>query len=100
MTFMNIDLRSLRHVIVLSRLMSYTKAAQELCITQSALSRSIQAVERRAKLKLFDRDRSGVHVTVVGRDIVKRASQLLRDAEDLERALRLSASADVGEVSF
>lgn len=94
------DLRSLKHVVVLSQQLSYTKAAQDLCITQSALSRSIQAIENEAKVKLFDRDRSGVHVTTVGRDFVKRAIQLLRDADDLTHILRRSASAEMGEVSF
>jgi DNA-binding transcriptional LysR family regulator len=94
------DLRSLKHVVVLSKLLSYTRAAQELCITQSALSRSIQAIERDANVKLFDRDRGGVRVTSVGRDLVKRALLLLRDADDLDRTLRRSATADFGEVSF
>ena len=31
MHIMNMDLRSLRHVVVLSKLQSYTRAAQELC---------------------------------------------------------------------
>jgi DNA-binding transcriptional LysR family regulator len=94
------DLRSLRHVVVLSKLLSYTKAAQELCLTQSALTRSIQAMEKRCKAQLFDRDRGGVHVTPVGRVFVERASALLREADDLERMLRRSTTADVGEVSF
>ena len=97
---MNIDLRTCRHVVALARLLSYTKAAQEMCITQSALSRSIQAIEKHAKVKLFDRDRSGVHVTAVGRDFVERATLLLRDAEDVERMLQRGANADVGEVAF
>jgi DNA-binding transcriptional LysR family regulator len=94
------DLRSLKHVVVLSKLLSYTKAAQELCLTQSALTRSIQAIERRANARLFDRDRGGVHVTSVGRAFVERATALLREADELDRMLRRSTSADVGEVSF
>jgi DNA-binding transcriptional LysR family regulator len=94
------DLRSLKHVVVLSKLLSYTKAAQELCLTQSALTRSIQAIERRANARLFDRDRSGVHLTAVGRAFVERAAALLRDADDLDRLLRRANNADVGEVSF
>ena len=97
---MNMDLRSLRHVVVLSKLQSYTRAAQELCITQSTLSRSIQAIEKHAKVKLFDRGRAGVHATAVGRGFVERATALLREADDLDRALRRSASADIGDVSF
>ncbi len=97
---MNIDLRSCRHVVVLSRLLSYTKAAQELCLTQSALTRSIQAVERRANARLFDRHRGGVHLTTVGRAFVERASALLRDADELEHLLDRASDADIGEVSF
>src|ERR1700761_721205 len=97
---MNIDLRSLRHVVVLSRLRSYTKAAQELCLTQSALTRSIQAVERHANARLFDRDPGGVRPTVIGRAFVERAAALLREADDLEQMMRRATNADVGEVSF
>ncbi len=100
MNHMNVDLRGLRHVVVLARLLSFTKAARELCLTQSALTRSIQAIERRANTRLFDRDRGGVCVTPVGRDFVERASALLRDAEDLDRMLRQSATGDIGEVSL
>ena len=94
------DLRSLKHVVVLSRVLSYTKAAQELHLTQSALSRSIQAVERHANVKLFDRDRGGVRLTAVGRSFVTRAAALLRDADELDHLLRRSSTAEAGEVSF
>jgi DNA-binding transcriptional LysR family regulator len=97
---MNIDLRTCRHVVALARLLSYTKAAREMCITQSALSRSIQGIEKQVKVKLFDRDRGGVHVTAVGRDFVERAAILLRDAENLGQMLQRGASAEVGEVAF
>ena len=43
----NMDLRILRHVVVLARQLSYTKAAEELGLSQSALSRSIQSIEQR-----------------------------------------------------
>jgi DNA-binding transcriptional LysR family regulator len=94
------DLRVLRHVVVLSRLLSYTKAAEELRITQSALSRSIQAIERDANVQLFDRDRGGVHLTVVGRSFASAAAALLREADELERMLKHSASGHAGEVRF
>jgi DNA-binding transcriptional LysR family regulator len=97
---MNMDLRTLKHVVALSRVLSYTKAAQELHLTQSALSRSIQAVERHANVKLFDRDRGGVRLTTVGRAFVARAAALLRDADELDRMMRRSSTAEAGDVSF
>ncbi|CAN7452049.1 LysR family transcriptional regulator [Phenylobacterium sp. LjRoot219] len=94
------DLRSLRHLVVLARRLSYTKAAEELGLSQSALSRSIQAVEARAKVRLFDRDRGGVHMTSVGRAVADRATVLLREADDLERMLARAARGAEGEISF
>lgn len=94
------DLRSLRHAVVLARRLSYTKAAEELGLSQSALSRSIQAMEARAKVRLFDRDRGGVHLTAVGRTVIHRAAALLREADDLDRLLDRAARGAEGEISF
>ncbi len=97
---MNADLRQIRHVVTLGKLLSFTRAAQELGITQSALTRSIQAIEEKAKVRLFDRSRGGVRLTEVGRSYVKRGASLLKDAEELDRLLDGAASAEVGEVQF
>jgi DNA-binding transcriptional LysR family regulator len=94
------DLRSLRHVVTLARRLSYTKAAEELGLTQSALSRSIQAIEQRANVRLFDRDRGGVHLTTLGRDFVERAAALLREADDLDRLLRRGGTGAQGKIAF
>ena len=45
---------------------SYTHASQELCITQSAVSRQIQQLEDSLQLELFTRTRHGVELTVAG----------------------------------
>jgi DNA-binding transcriptional LysR family regulator len=94
------ELRGLRHLVTLARLCSYTKAADELGISQSALSRSIQAIERSAKVRLFDRDRGGVHLTTVGRELSERAAALLREARDLDRFLIRAANGEEGQVAF
>lgn len=100
MHMMNMDLRSLKHVVMLSRTLSYTRAADQLGLTQSALSRSIQSFERRLNTRLFDRDRSGVHLTAIGRSFVERAIVVLQETEELERMVRLCGSADAGEVVY
>jgi DNA-binding transcriptional LysR family regulator len=74
----NIDLRSLRYVVGLARQLSFTKAADELGVSQSALSRSIQQVERRSAARLFDRDRGGVYLTAVGRLLERAAAPCCR----------------------
>lgn len=94
------DLRQLRHVVVLARQLSFTKAAKELGITQSALTRSIQVLEQRGGVRLFDRDRAGVRLTAPGEAYAARADDLLRDAQALDRMLAQSASAQAGEAAF
>jgi DNA-binding transcriptional LysR family regulator len=97
---MNMDLRSLRYAVGLARRLNFTKAADELGVSQSALSRSIQELERRSAARLFDRDRGGVHLTAVGRLFVERAAALLREADDLDRFLRRAAGGAEGEIAF
>jgi DNA-binding transcriptional LysR family regulator len=94
------ELRSLRHVVVLARLLSFTKAAAELNLTQSALTRSIQVLEQSFNVRLFDRDRSGVRLTSTGRDFARRAEAVIREADALERHLSRTASGEGGEIAI
>lgn len=95
-----LDLRNLRNLVVLAKRLNYVRAAGELGITQPTLTRSIQSLERKLGLRLFDRDRGGVSLTPQGRLIADRASFLLADAADLERHSRLSAEGQSGRIRF
>ena len=95
-----LQLRSLSHLVALARRLSFARAAEDLGISQSALSRSIQSLEAELGMRLFDRDRAGVTPTPQGRMAVERAALLLADAQDLERQLVLSAGAEAGHVRF
>jgi DNA-binding transcriptional LysR family regulator len=95
-----IEIRQLRHLVVLARTLNYVRAAEELCITQPTLSRSIQSLERQLGVRLFDRDRGGVALTPQGRAIAGRAAFLVTDAEDLERESKRSATGLSGRVRF
>jgi DNA-binding transcriptional LysR family regulator len=95
-----LQLRSLRHILAVSRRLSYARAAEDLGISQSALSRSIQSLERQLGMRLFDRDRAGVQLTPQGQDVVERAAVLLADADDLERQFFLNAQGEAGRIRF
>lgn len=95
-----LQLRSLNHLLILSRRLNFARAAEDLGLSQSALSRSIQSLEQQLGMRLFDRDRTGVVLTPQGRIAVERAEVLLADAADMERQLVLSASAEAGHVRF
>lgn len=100
MTSRNIELRMAQHVVALAKHRSFTHAAEELGITQSALSRSIQRFEDTVAFRLFDRNRGSVHLTVPGKAMVKRAAALLREAEQFERTVRQLAKGIQENITF
>ena len=75
-----LSLRSLNHLVTLADRLHFARAAEELGLSQSALSRSIASLENQLGMRLFDRDRSGVTLTPQGRMASKRAMVLLADA--------------------
>ncbi len=80
--------RKLRHAVVLARSLNFTRAAKDLNLSQSALSRSIQSLEEDCGLQLFDRSHGAVALTQAGRQFVRQADSLLRK----EAALQTLAS--------
>lgn len=102
---MSVEINQLRHVVALAEHGSFVRAAAALHISQPALSRSIQSLERRFGSALFLRWSGGVVPTDLGRVYVERARDLLRMADELDReavsagALR-SASVTVGAGAY
>jgi DNA-binding transcriptional LysR family regulator len=58
---------------------SFTRAAEALGYTQSAVSRQIAAMEAAAGAVIFERSRRGVALTPAGRVVVRRATEILAD---------------------
>jgi DNA-binding transcriptional LysR family regulator len=94
------DIRKLRHVALLSETLHFARAADRAHLTQSALSRSIQALEGTLGLRLFDRQHGtgGVTVTPAGRQLLERARPLLLAANDLDRDMNLLRDASLGDL--
>jgi DNA-binding transcriptional LysR family regulator len=82
---MSLELRHMRHVIALADHGSFARAATALGLSQSALSRSIQSVEREVGSSLFVRTASGVEPTDSGLVFVARIRQIAELTEDLDR---------------
>ena len=93
---MKIDLRQLRHVLAIDRHRNFARAAESVSLTQPALTRSLQSLERDLGARLFDRDRSGVVPTPIGVRFIERARLLLNQARDLEQDLDQMLGLEVG----
>ena len=92
-------LRQLQQLVYLAEERHFARAAKRAHVTQSALSRSLQALEDAAGMRLFDRSSRSVEITPVGERLVAHAQTLLSSAADLGREMRMLRSGDAGEVS-
>ena len=84
---MPLEFRHMRHVIALDEHGSFARAATALGLSQSALSRSIQSVERQIGNNLFVRTASGVEPTDSGRVFIDRIRKIAQLTDDLDRDL-------------
>lgn len=96
----SIDLRKLTHAVAVADTLSYTRASENLHLTQSALTRSIQALEAELGIQLFDRGKSGVRTTIDGEKVLAKARFLLLQARTLEREVNLLKLAESDEIAF
>jgi DNA-binding transcriptional LysR family regulator len=97
---MESSLRQLQHLVALAEEQSFMRAAERVCLSQPALSRSIQAMERDLGIPLLDRATRGVCLTAAGKQVVERARRVLFEARCLKRDIDLIKSHELGEVRF
>jgi LysR family glycine cleavage system transcriptional activator len=83
---------ALRCLDASARLLSFTKAAQEVHLTQSAVSHHIQALERELGIELFARDRSGLRLTSAGQRYWEDTSTVLHQLQ--RAAMRAQVKGD------
>lgn len=92
---------------VVAKRLSYSRAAEELMISQPAVSRHVHALEREVGAQLLDQAGTRVFLTEAGRvvlayaervaDLTAETGRALAELEDLERGyLRLGASSTPG----
>jgi len=78
----------LRHAVAVARCGSFSRAAEAVGMTQSAVTKSVAGLEQRIGYQLFHRTPRGAILTEAGREFVDRAAVLLADAQDLVSGAR------------
>src|SRR5688572_7925898 len=76
-----IDSRQLRAFISLARTSSFTMAARELFLSQSAVSHSMKALEADVGCRLFDRMGKKVFLTQAGEQLLHHARKIFSEME-------------------
>lgn len=91
-----LDLRNLSFFVEVAERQNLTRAAEALHISQSALTRQVQALEAQIDLKLFDRLGKRMVLTAAGQDLLPRAAALLDHAHQLSTRVDALARGQVG----
>ena len=90
------NLRHLEHWLALAETGSFSRAAEKLHITQSALSRSIQALEEALGGPLVDRIGKKNELTPLGRSVLERARRIVHEAAELKQGAAVLQKGGMG----
>ena len=80
------NIKPLEHLLALADTGSFSRAAEQCFLTQSALSRSIQNLEQELGGQLLDRIGKRNELTPLGREVVARARRIVLEASELRRS--------------
>ncbi len=89
-------IRQFRHFVALAEARSFTRAASLCNLTQSALSRSIAALEQDLGATLVDRIGKRAELTAVGEAVLDHARHVVVDADELARCVSVHAQGESG----
>ncbi|MET8642312.1 LysR family transcriptional regulator [Streptomyces sp. NPDC004096] len=93
---MDVELRHLRAFAAVAHHRSFTRAAEELLITQPALSRTVTQLESALSVRLLDRSSRHVELTGTGREFLTRVEHVLAALDQALAAARREITIRLG----
>jgi LysR family hydrogen peroxide-inducible transcriptional activator len=96
-------LNELRYLVAVAQELNFRRAAAKSFISQPALSLSIQKLEEELGVQIFERSKTEVSVTPIGKKIVAQAQRVLEESERLREIAgggknQLSGTLKVGAI--
>lgn len=92
------ELGQLQTFRVVAQMLNFTKAAERLHLTQSAVSHQIKALEKDLGEPLFLRSKRGVKLSQKGKLALEHAERILDEAEAMREHLLGQGASPVGQV--
>ena len=99
------DLQQLRFLVKISQTLNFSKAAEELFISQPTLSHQIRRLEDELGVKLLERSTRNVELTPIGRECVNLAQQMVELSDRIleitqEESRRFSNRLNIGVLAI
>lgn len=95
---MNVGLRQLRAFLAVAKHGSFSRAAEEVAVSQSAVSFAVQQLENELELKLLDRTTRQVKMTAVGETLAASGARLLAELDTVLKELKETGQRRRGKV--
>ncbi|MDF1690918.1 MAG: LysR family transcriptional regulator [Zhongshania sp.] len=86
---MNFTIRQLEIFLSVAKFQSVSKAADQLHLSQSAASASLQSLEKAYGVTLFDRQGNKIKLNAIGHTLRKKAETLFAHCQQFDDALKL-----------
>ncbi|SUV36178.1 LysR substrate-binding domain-containing protein [Bacteroides pyogenes] len=80
--------------------LSFTKASQELFVSQPAITKHIQELESCYEVRLFHREGNKISLTEAGKLLLKHSEKVLDDYKQLEYEMHLLHNEFIGELKL
>jgi DNA-binding transcriptional LysR family regulator len=93
-----LDTRQLQCFVRTAERLNFNRAAEDLGISQSALSQHIMSLEKQVGLHLLERNKRNVELTDVGRIFLAEAYQVVRQAERARTIAEMAANGSLGHL--
>ncbi|MBI3569812.1 MAG: LysR family transcriptional regulator [Gammaproteobacteria bacterium] len=84
---MHLTLRQLKVFEVVARRLSYRRAAEELFLTQPAVSMQVKSLEKQLGVAIFEQLGKRVHLTGAGQEVLAYARTVTQQLDELEAVL-------------
>lgn len=97
---MNINLELYKVFYYVAKNENISRAANELLISQPAISKSIKTLEEQINTKLFIRKRDGVELTEAGETIYKKIKEAMELIDSAENDLEVLTSMETGVINI
>lgn len=83
------NIKQLEYFVEVAKTLNYSKAAQNLYISQSAITKQIKLLEDELQTTLFYRDNKKVEITKAGELFLKEARLILRKVDESKQKIEL-----------
>lgn len=92
------DIQHIRYFLAVAKYQSFTKAAQQLYVTQPILTRCVKNLEKELGAPLIQRSTKHFELTEAGQLLVRRGTQLLQQHQDIYRQMEDVVGSQTGQI--